>query len=56
VQPRPGSGTDAWFRYDVEDPGTESQFHQVAESVLPFLDQIKEAFDNFSQIKKVGES
>src|SRR4051812_788287 len=37
IQPRVGSGTDSWFRYDC-GAGSEI-FTQTAESVLPFVGQ-----------------
>ena len=35
IQPRAGSGTDSWFRYDRVSTG--DGFNQVAQSVLPLL-------------------
>jgi hypothetical protein len=53
VQPRIGSGTDSWFRYD----GTAAQdvFGQTAESILPFLEQTERMFDDFERVPKLGE-
>ena len=48
IQPRVGSGTDSWFRYDASD------FTKTAESVLPFVGQAERMFDDFDHVQKIG--
>jgi hypothetical protein len=52
VQPRDGSGTDAWFRYD--SAASPDDFARTAESVLPFIEQIERMFDDFDHVERVG--
>jgi len=46
IQPQVGSGTDSWFRYD--DGYTEDAFRQIAETVLPHIDEAEKMFDDIS--------
>jgi hypothetical protein len=54
VQPRVGSGTDSWFRYDIA--ASDDIFVRTAESVLPFIDQAERMFDDFDHVRKLGET
>jgi hypothetical protein len=52
IQPRVGSGTDSWFRYDKA--AASADFRQTAESVLPFVEQAERMFDDFDHVQKIG--
>ncbi len=53
IQPRAGSGTDSWFRFD--DARSANDFASIADSVLPFIPVIEDTFRDFDSTRKLGE-
>lgn len=53
IQPRNGSGTDSWFRFD--DLAADD-FTRTANSVVPFLTKAETMFDEFEHVLKLGEA
>jgi hypothetical protein len=51
IKPRPGAGTDSWFRFDT----SAVNFDSIAKSVLPFLEPVERMFEEFDQIRKLGD-
>jgi hypothetical protein len=50
IQPKTGSGTDSWFRFDES---SKDIFTRTASSVVPFVEQAEKMYANFSQARKV---
>lgn len=54
VQPGPFiSNKTSWFHYDGAE--TPKDYHRVAESVIPFVEQALAMFDDFDHVRKIDQ-